>query len=77
MLITKDTPAFEIRKGMAFRYILKESIKAQEAKIRIEFNEAQTDAKCKAAIEVAESLGFNELAADLRADFLKQTGEEA
>lgn len=77
MICTKDTPTYDIRKGMAFRYILKKSIEAQEKTIRNEFEIANTDAKAIAAIEVAETIGFTELAADLRTEFLTTNGREA
>lgn len=74
LIITTDKPAFKERKAMAFKQVLNSSLEAQEVFIRRQYDCAGTDALALAAIEVAEMLGFPDLAEQMKSDFDKQTG---
>lgn len=69
LIITTDKPQFKERKEMAFKSILNNSLEAMEVYIRRQFECAGTDALALAAIEVAETTGFPDLAEQMKKDF--------
>lgn len=68
--------ATEKCKALAFKMILKASIEAQEIYIRRQFDCANTNATALAAIEVAETLGFRELAKSMSEEYDNEIGRK-
>lgn len=66
IIVTSHLKAFEDRKALSFKKILADSLEAQEVYIRRQFDCANTDATALAAIDVAEKLGFVELAENMK-----------
>lgn len=60
--------------ALSFKSILKASIEAQEVYIRRQFDCASTDATALAAIEVAQVLGFVEIARSMSEEYDSQIG---
>lgn len=73
LIITTHLKGFDERKAMSFKSILAAAIEAEEVYIRRQYDCANTDATALAAIEVAEKLGFIDLAEQMKEDFDSQT----
>lgn len=65
------------RKAAAVKAIEANAEEAVQTYIRRQFDNAFVDTTAEGAIEVAEMLGYYELAEEMRADFYTETGREA